>query len=245
MEKKLDPAEKRAANNGGTATATASNPSGGGKKSGSKKSGVKAGERDEGTAVAGDASLSHATVPTNGDAAHAAVPTNGTSPPTPTGGKAEPAKTKLTTEQTLDLGLKKLATDQIRDLATLDRLDKERTQLAQVITDLGLEVPVDEDDDDDFQNVPAGKKKGAGITPSANGTGKGGDTNLWVIIRDYMVAKGAVEPKTIAASELTALAESHNYSTAANLLSQRKKQGFLVSPGRGLYSLPKNWKQQK
>jgi len=166
-----------------------------------------------------------------------AVADNVAVPPQP------PKKTALTTEQALDMGLTKLVKDELRDQQELAHLDLRLGQLKEVIVSLGLEVPQD-DDDTPQKKAPGkrGRKKGKVGRPPSSGKGKVG-TGLWSIVRDHLAAKGFIDPKFEDASTINALAEKHGYSTAANLLSQKSKDGYLVKgDNRGEYALPKNWK---
>jgi len=238
---------------GGSATATASK-NGNGKKHNKKKGGKQTATTTQVEATPEVAAATTAPVeaaPENvAVAPSAALPASEAGavvhpPEQPAQAAAPPPKKTLTTEQTVDAGLMKLAKDEIRDREELQRIGRQKEQLRAVIAGLGLEVPNDTTAPKAVrQKGSNGKPKGSPTAP-APGRGKGaGGKSLWEITKSYLSQYGYIDPKFCEASKLFELASKNGYTTAANLLSQKAKSGELVKGGRGEYALPKGYKRK-
>lgn len=149
----------------------------------------------------------------------------------------EPPKPQTMDPRTaLDLTLTKAVRQVIlleREVADADRV---RAKSRTVLERMGIDVP--EDGADDGDPVAA-----AAATPArTNGSAEGG---LWGIFENHLFTNGFIEPKFETAANLHALASKHNYTTAANMLSQSAKAKKLAKGGRGEYALPKGYKRSK
>jgi hypothetical protein len=146
----------------------------------------------------------------------------------------------------LETGLTMAVNSYMGVLQQVEDANKTRNQARGILVRLGLEVPNDGADDVKVP-VVAEKKTGPG-RPAKNKVAatasvpSSSSKSLWALVQTYLYDNGFIAPNFTSGSTVNEMAIKAGYSTAANLLSLKSKEGELTKGERGQYALPKNYK---
>lgn len=151
-------------------------------------------------------------------------------------------KKPLDPKMALDAGLSMAVKAYVGLKREVIEANKIRERARTIMLRMGAELPNDGVDDNDM--VVAVKKVGRPATKNTSSSSSSVSKTLWDVVENHLFSGGFIAPKFENSSVIKTLAEKAGYSTAANLLSQKSRNGELIKGDRGQYALPKGYKRK-